>query len=100
MSTCEITRVTYREPPGRFAQLWAEGTVVDGARAGEPVAGAMSLSPRAAFRRKRWLGWLDAQDAELYFEDEDDDPEMVAPDLRGRRLTAAGEALPEPFDRA
>jgi len=100
MSACEIVRVTYRDPgPGRIPHLRVDGRVVDGPRAGEPVSGTLSLSPRSAFRLKRWFDNLGWAGAERGFEDVEHEPEMVEPDMRGRRLVIDGDALPEPFGR-
>lgn len=80
----EIDRITYREAreAGKFPQLMVTYVVTDGDSTGRKSSEFLSLSPKAAFRLKRWFMKFGLGDAEN-FEVDDETNDLLEPDLIG-----------------
>lgn len=80
----EIDRITYREAreAGKFPQLMVTYLVTDGDSAGRKSSEFLSLSPKAAFRLKRWFMKFGLGDSEA-FEVDDETNDLIEPDLIG-----------------
>lgn len=80
----EIDRITYREAreAGKFPQLMVTYVVTDGDSTGRKSSEFLSLSPKAAFRLKRWFMKFGLGDAEN-FEVDDESNDLLEPDLIG-----------------
>lgn len=83
----EIEKVTYKEPreAGKFAQLQVTYLVIDGEHTGRKQSEWLSLSPKAAFRLKRYFNRFGLGDTENFDVDDDTD-ELLEPDLAGFRV--------------
>ena len=80
----EIDRITYREAreAGKFPQLMVTYVVTDGESTGRKSSEFLSLSPKAAFRLKRWFLKFGLGDTEN-FEVDDETNDLLEPDLIG-----------------
>jgi hypothetical protein len=84
----QIDKVEYREPreEGKHPQLMVAYVVIDGDQTGDKQSEFLSLSPKAAFRLKRWfdkfgLGELEELDVD------DETNLLMEPDLTGITVT-------------
>lgn len=78
----QISKITYKPPreQGKFPQLMVTYTVIDGELLGRTSNEWLSLSPKAAFRLKKWFakfGLGDTDDLQV----DDDSEELTEPDL-------------------
>ena len=78
----QISKITYKPPreQGKFAQLMVTYTVIDGELLGKTSNEWLSLSPKAAFRLKKWFAKFGLDDTDNLDVD-DDTEELVDPDL-------------------
>ena len=83
----EIKSITFKEPreEGKYPQLQAAYTVTDEEQLGRVSSEFISLSPKAAFRLKRWFAKFGLEDTENLDVD-DETNELVDPDLVGTRI--------------
>jgi hypothetical protein len=73
------------DDPDRFAQLMVKYTVIDEGALGKTATEWLSLSPKAAFRLKKWFAKFGLDDtAELNVDD--DTEELLDPDLVGYQV--------------
>lgn len=83
----QIDKITFKPPreAGRFPQLMITYTVIDGEQLGRTSNEWVSLSPKAAFRLKKWFAKFGLDDTEnLEVDDESD--ELTDPDLIGYQV--------------
>lgn len=83
----EIEKVTYREPreEGKFPQLQVLYAVIDGDHVGRKQSEFLSLSPKAAFRLKKWFNKFGLGDVDNLDVD-DETNELTEPDVIGARV--------------
>ena len=80
----QIDKIVWKAPreQGKFAQLMVTYTVIDGEQLGRKSSEWLSLSPKAAFRLKKWFAKFGLDDTEN-LEVDDDTEELTEPDLQG-----------------
>lgn len=89
---CEIAKITYRpaRQQGKYPQLMVQYTIIDGDQIGRSMSEWVSMSPKAAFRLKRWFNKFGLGDVNLddgaYDDPDAETPELVNPDLKGVRV--------------
>lgn len=83
----QIDKIVYKEPreAGKFPQLMVTYTVIDGEQLGRKSSEWLSLSPKAAFRLKKWFAKFGLDDTENLDVD-DDTNELNDPDLIGYQV--------------
>lgn len=78
----QISKITHKPPreAGKFGQLMVTYTVIDGDQLGRTSNEWLSLSPKAAFRLKKWFAKFGLDDTDNLNVDDDTD-ELTDPDL-------------------
>ena len=83
----QIDKITFRpaKEEGKFPQLMVTYVVIDGDELGRKSSEWLSLSPKAAFRLKKWFAKFGLDDTEnLEVDDESED--LIEPDLIGYQV--------------
>jgi hypothetical protein len=80
-----IDKIEYREAtePGKFAQLMITYMVIEGELVGRKTSEFLSLSPKAAFRLKKWLNRFGIEDDLVALDVDEDTNLLMEPDLIG-----------------
>ena len=73
------------DDPDKFAQLMVKYQVIDGELLGKTATEWLSLSPKAAFRLKKWFAKFGLDDTEN-LEVDDDTDDLTEPDLVGYQV--------------
>ncbi len=83
-----VDKIEYREPTeeGKFAQIQATYMVIEGELVGRKQSEFISMSPKAAFRLKRWLNRFGIDDEQVALDIDEDSQMMIDPDLVGINL--------------
>lgn len=83
----EVDKITWRDAKekGKFPQFMVTYSVVDGDHLGRKSTEWLSLSPKAAFRLKKWFAKFGEGDSDN-LEVDDDTNELTEPDLVGVRV--------------
>lgn len=83
-----VDKIEYREAQeeGKFPQLMATYMVIEGELVGRKTSEFLSLSPKAAFRLKRWLNRFGIEDDIVALDIDEDTNLLMEPDLVGVNL--------------
>jgi hypothetical protein len=82
---CSIDKIELREAtdPTKFGQLQVQYLVIDGEFLGRRQSEFLSLSPKAAFRLKKWLDHFAFEEELTGLDIDEDTNQLVDPDLVG-----------------